>query len=543
MKKLLIITLLIISASAYSQIDWPNYSTSFEKKDDKSSLGVAVPYNGDYNNHDKNIVGISDWNPQYKLGIDTALDDQIPLFFVYDTAGVYFLVRHVNEKNTHDFEFTVLLNNKTIITPWSHISQFTVTNVGDMEAGNGITGNYHAGIEQYLVAHLRNNVGQIISSRVIYFKKQAPEVKSISTSDNAQAFSNLVNNENHFSGNESDVGWHRQYTGNLCGESSKLKFSYNENNVLIDIDSKIYRKDAIEYVLYKDDKEIRKWGSNEFNNHYILLKNLDPGEYRILMRFKRQRNSISELHFSVSSVWYKTTAFKAAVLTFLILAVIFLIFLLKYRNQRQAVILLKKKAEQSAEELKNIHALLNPHFTFNALNSIQGLVNKGNVEAASKYLSSFGELLRESLKESKTDHIPITKELENLKIYVNLEQLRHSFTFKLAVDTNIDLSTSTIPPFLLQPFVENAIKHGVSKMNGYGELNLNIRKSENAMLITIADNGPGFNDDSLKEGYGLSLSRKRIELLNRNYGEDLIRLQLESTSKETSILLSFKNWL
>jgi two-component system LytT family sensor kinase len=177
------------------------------------------------------------------------------------------------------------------------------------------------------------------------------------------------------------------------------------------------------------------------------------------------------------------------------------------------------------------------------LNSIQGLVNKGDVDAASNYLSSFGELLRETLKESKTDLIPITKELENLRIYISLEQLRYSFTYNISVDANIDLFTSTIPPFLLQPFVENAIKHGLSKLNGSGELNLHISKSENDMLVKIADNGPGFDLDILKEGYGLSLSRKRIKLLNRDYGEELIRLQLESTNEGTAVLLSFKNWL
>ena len=263
-----------------------------------------------------------------------------------------------------------------------------------------------------------------------------------------------------------------------------------------------------------------------------------------MIRFKRQRSSITELLFSISSVWYKTAAFRAAVLSFLILTVVFLIFLSKYRKQKQALALINKKAEQSAEELKNIHALLNPHFTFNALNSIQGLVNKGDVENASKYLSSFGELLRETLKESKTDHIPITKELENLKIYIGLEQLRYSFTYNLIVDTNMDLFSATIPPFLLQPFVENAIKHGFSKMNGQGELNLSLSKSEDVMMVKIADNGPGFDVNGFfKEGYGLSLSRKRIELLNREYGEELIRLQLESTNEGSSILLSFKNWL
>src|SRR5688572_20449231 len=295
MKKLLFISLLTISARAWSQIDWSNYSTSFDITDNKPSLGVAISYNGDYDNFDKNVVGISNWNAHYILDIDTTLDDQIPLFFVYDTAGVYFLAPHVNEINARDFEFTVLLNNKTTITPWSPVSQFTHMRIGSLESGSGITGNYRAGIGQYLVAHLRNKEGQIISSRVIYFKKKTPGIKSLSTSDNALVFSNLLTNENHFDMSQPDIGWHRQYTSNISGGTDRLKLPYNENNVLIDINSRIYRKDALEYALFKDEKEIRKWDGNEYNNHYILLKNLDPGDYRILIRYKRQRNSIREL--------------------------------------------------------------------------------------------------------------------------------------------------------------------------------------------------------------------------------------------------------
>lgn len=543
MKKLLFASFLIISASARSQVNWSDYSTSYGDVDHKPSLGVAIPYNGNYDNFQKNIVGISNWNPQYKLNIDTALNDQTPLFFVYDTAGVIFLVPYVTQKNTPDFEFTVLLNNKTIITPWSHVTQFTQVPVGDLKTGSGITRTYRAAVGQYLVAFLRNKSRQIISSMVIYFRKSTPEVKSISTSDNALSFSNLVNEKDHFGEIQPNIGWHRQYTSILAGKKDKLKLSYNENNVLIDISSNIYRKDALEYALFKGDHEIRKWSSNDFDNHYILLKNLAPGNYKILIRFKRQRNSVTELRFSVLSIWYKTVALKVAVLTFLALVVAFLIFVSKYRNQKKGFALLSKKNEKSTEELKNIYALLNPHFTFNALNSIQGLVNRGDIDAASKYLASFGELLRETLHESKTDHIPITKELENLKLYIDIEQLRYPFTYNLNVDARIDLFSTTIPPFLLQPFVENAIKHGFSKMNGRGELSISIHKNEDIMTVRITDNGPGFDTGVIKEGYGLSLSRKRIEALNRDYKEELITLQLERTTEGLSILLLFKNWL
>lgn len=532
----------MISVRIYSQIDWRNYSTSFNTGD-QPTFGLAIPYNGVYDNSTGKIVGIAHWNPQYKIYIDSSLNDSIPLRFVYDTAGVYFLAPEINDKNTSEFEYTILLNNKTVITPWTHINQFTQTEIGGMKAGGGIMGSYSANWGEYIVAHLRNRRGEIISSQVVYWKQKLPGITSLYTSNNPLEFSKIVNNKDLFGGGPGEIGWHRQYNSVPEGKKQILKLSHNENSLLLNIDAKVYKKEALEYSLVCNGKVIRDWGPNEYDNNHILLKNLDPGDYTILIRFTRQRNSITELHFSISSVWYNTAAFRAAIFAFLALAVAFFVFLLKYRNQKQALVRINRKAEQSAEELKSIHSLLNPHFTFNALNSIQGLINRGDIDAANKYLSSFGELLRETLNESRTEHISLNKELENLKIYIGLEQLRYSFIYNLNVDKNIDLYSSTIPPFLLQPFVENAIKHSFAKMNGQGTLNVNIGKNADILVIKITDNGPGFETTCLKEGYGLSLSRKRIELLNRDYGEELIRLQIESTNKGTSILLLFKNWL
>ncbi len=506
-------------------------------------MGIAIPYNGNYHNFDRNVVGIVHWNAGNKLGIDTALDARTPLFFVYDTAGVYFLLPNVNKKNARDYEFTVLLNNRSVITPWGQVDRFTEASIGSMEAGSGFSGSYRAGIGQYLVAHLRNRAGHIISSRVIYFKRNAPEIQLLSTADNARAFANLVKHEDHFSDARQDMGWHRQYTSRLAGDAARLQLAHNENNVLVQIQAKIYRKEALEYALYKENTEIRKWAANEQANSYILLQNLAPGNYRLLTRFTRQPESVSTLRFSLAAAWYRTTGFYAAILFFLAVTAACWYFLAKYRKQKRESVLANKKAEQSMEALQNIHALLNPHFTFNALSSIQGLVNKGAIDAASTYLSSFGALLRETLKESKTEHIPLTKELENLQLYISLEQLRYNFTYDLAVDAELDVFAAVIPPFLLQPFVENAIKHGFSKMNGQGVLKIGIQQHENDMLVKIADNGPGFNAATLQEGYGLSLSRKRISLQNREYGEELIGLQLNSTNEGTTIILSFKNWL
>lgn len=543
MKKLLIISFLIISANAYSQIEWSNYSTSFGKMGDQPSLGVAIPYNGVYNNTTRNIVGYAHWNPQYKIQIDPDLNDSIPLNFVYDTSVIYFLISQVNKKNADEFEYTILLNNQIVITPWTHIGQFTQTEIGGMKTGSGITGGYTANLGEYIVAHLRNKTGKIISSWVVFWQHQSPEISLLYTSNNPLEFSKILNNKDFFTDGPEEIGWHRQYNNVSGGQNKVLKLPYNENSILLNIDAKVYKKEALEYSLVSGEKIIRDWGPNEFDNRYVLLKNIDPGDYTIRIRFKRQRGSITEFHFSISSIWYKTVAFKAAIFALLALAVVCFIFLLKYRNQKNTLMRINKKAEQSAGELQNIYALLNPHFTFNALSSIQGLVNKGNIDAANKYLSSFGELLGETLNESRTELISLDKELKNMKTYIGLEQLRYPFIYHPDIDRNIDVFSSTIPPFLLQPFVENAIKHSFSKMNGQGILNISISKEEDKMMVNITDNGEGFDTFLLKEGYGLSLSKKRIELLNRNYGEELIRLKIESTDTGTVILLSFKNWL
>lgn len=542
MKNVIGICLLLILTEARSQVDWKNYSTSFNGGK-TATLGVAVPYNGMYDNINGMSVGIAHWNPQYKISIDSILSDSIPLYLVYDTAGIYFLAPQVNKENANQFEYCVLLNNKVAITSWTRIKQFTQTAVGDMIAGSGMMGSYSVKQGEYLVAHLRNTNGKMISSWVVFFKDRSPEITSLYTSDDPMEFSQILNNKDHFGPGPAEIGWHRQYN-NISKEQDRiLKLPHNENSLLVNIGVKIYQKEALEYSVLRNGKITRDWGSGEYDNNYILLKNLDPGDYTIRIRFKRQRNNITELQFSISTAWYKTAAFKVTILAFLILVLAFFLAILKYRKQKKVLKQLHKKAEQSAGDLKNIHTLLNPHFTFNALSSIQGLVNKGDLDAANKYLSSFGELLRETLKESTTQHLSLDKELENLKIYIGLEQLRHAFLYNLHIDEKIDLYSSTIPPFLLQPFVENAIKHGFSKMNGQGELNLSFDKNGDDMVVRITDNGGGFDKTNFKEGYGLSLSKKRIELLNEEYGEELIKLQIESTDEGASILILFKNWL
>ena len=543
MKKIIFTSLLFVWLPCLAQINWKNYSTSFTGDKNEPSLGIAIPYNGISNNFEKNVVGISHWNVSYGLNIDTALNENIPVYFVYDTAGVYILAPFINEKNVNEFEVAILLNNKTPLFSWAPFEKFTTTGVGNMDRGIAISGSYSAKEGQYLAAHIRNKNKEIISSLVIYFRKSYPFVKLISTSDNATSFSQILNKKPILDSGSPEIGWHRQYSNAKLQTGDTLQLSTNEKNILIELDAMIYKKEAVEYELQKDGKITRHWGSNEYDNKYILLKDLLPGHYTLRIRYKRQRESITELKFNIHSIWYKTAAFKAAIVAFVLVLIAAFYFLFKYLKQKQDLSSANKNAAEANEKLQGIHARLNPHFTFNALGSIQGMMNKGDVEYANKYLTSFAELLRETISDSRFDQVPLQKELNNLAKYITLEQLRNNFEYQSKISDDIPVHSTTIPPFILQPFVENAIKHGLPG-NSKSILTLDVAKQNDSMVIAIADNGSGFNPAALKEGNGLKLSKKRIALLNKGYGEDLIELTIESSENVgTQILISFKNWL
>jgi LytS/YehU family sensor histidine kinase len=128
-----------------------------------------------------------------------------------------------------------------------------------------------------------------------------------------------------------------------------------------------------------------------------------------------------------------------------------------------------KRAELSRKmrelELTVIRTQMNPHFMYNCLNSIQNLVQKNQNEQAHLYLSKFASLVRQVLNNSKKEEIPLSKELDSVQEYIELEQLRFDFGFKLEVAEGVDLNAIFVPPMLLQPFVENAILHGLLLKN------------------------------------------------------------------------------
>jgi sensor histidine kinase YesM len=188
--------------------------------------------------------------------------------------------------------------------------------------------------------------------------------------------------------------------------------------------------------------------------------------------------------------------------------------------------------EKEIAELKvsSLQSQMNPHFIFNSLNSIKLNIIKDNKENAVYYLNKFSKLIRKILTISREKEVSLQEEIDTLELYVSIENLRfkNEIQFLINVDKNINLETIKIPPLILQPFVENAIWHGLSPKDGEKKLKLSILKSENNFIeIGIEDNGIGrkkaqeFKAQKMikRESIGLKLTEERLAVFSNHLSE------------------------
>ncbi len=198
----------------------------------------------------------------------------------------------------------------------------------------------------------------------------------------------------------------------------------------------------------------------------------------------------------------------------------------KLRNEKAQSDLRHKAAEL---EMQALRAQMNPHFIFNCLNSINRFVLKNETEAASDYLTKFSRLIRMVLNNSDRTFITLEDELDTLKLYMDMERLRfnHSFDYNISFNNSIDADNIFIPPLLLQPFVENAIWHGLMQKEGQGRLDIELSVEDRTLTCIITDNGIGRKQAALlksksaekQKSLGLHITNERLALLNINMAE------------------------
>ena len=185
---------------------------------------------------------------------------------------------------------------------------------------------------------------------------------------------------------------------------------------------------------------------------------------------------------------------------------------------------LKLEALVKSLELKTIKSHINPHFIFNALNSIQEYILLNKKEQASNYLGDFADLMRSYLEHSQLDSISLKDEIDTLQLYLSLEKIRFEddLNYKFIIDKNIPLENTEIPSFIIQPFIENAIKHGLLHKEGDKNIEISFELvGEDIIKCVVIDNGVGrvksaaINKNKKRTSFAVDANQNRLELLNQ----------------------------
>jgi len=215
------------------------------------------------------------------------------------------------------------------------------------------------------------------------------------------------------------------------------------------------------------------------------------------------------------------TYFYLFIIFILILIIVFAHFLVKLRVEKKQAMLENQMLSYRINALSN---QINPHFIFNILNSIQYNVNQHDYLTANKYINSFSKLLRMILDNSQHQMISLLVEIESLKLYLDLEQMRlkNRFSYKIVKKTDFDPLKFMIPPLLLQPFVENSIWHGILnlKEEQKGVIEILLTEYNQFLVCEIIDNGIGYKKlqaSNKHVSHGLDITQKRIETFNQLY--------------------------
>ena len=290
----------------------------------------------------------------------------------------------------------------------------------------------------------------------------------------------------------------------------------------------------LEYRLITNGKNADvKWN---LADDYIILKDFKKGnDYQLQVRYTGNKKYIVFNYFT-DKYWYQNLWVRVLGISLLLILILVNVYIIKIRNN-------KKKIEWQRLKMQSLSTQLNPHFVFNSLNSIQGLVNNNELEKTNIYLSDFAKLMRNIVDFGQKETITLGQDINALKNYISLENLRFPFLFEMIVDEKLDVDNLDVIPLLAQPILENAVKHGVSKQKENGKIRMKISKNEDNLVYEIEDNGNGFDYQQDFKGIGIKLTKEKINLFNQTSNSVKINLSFVKIEQGTKAILTYKNIL
>lgn len=317
-----------------------------------------------------------------------------------------------------------------------------------------------------------------------------------------------------------------------------IHLSYNENSFEISFATlNLLRKNMVNYSYMMDNYD-DEWMFYKSNHRYVDYNKLRPGTYTFKLKVSNEVNiwmdNPLELTIIIHPAWYQRTWFMIMMILITALAIYMII------RQRTKIRSQKMEQRRKISELevqmvqlkqKTLQLQMNPHVIFNTLNSIQQYIINHDAYKAVAYLTSFSRLMRKILNNSNERYISLSDELEAVNLYLELESMRlgNRFNYEVIVDTELDINNIEIAPLIIQPFVENAIIHGLMPKKENCLLKIEVSKfAEEKLLCVVEDNGVGRQySEKMKEksggthkSYGMSITRRRLEMLSKISNED-----------------------
>jgi two-component sensor histidine kinase len=284
----------------------------------------------------------------------------------------------------------------------------------------------------------------------------------------------------------------------------------------------------------------------------IQLNSLEAGTYTLQVSNLPVDNELNDfITIFVKPPFYSTWWFYI-LSTILLGGILYAFYRIRIRSVRREAMLQKTYAQKLTEsEMQTLRSQMNPHFMFNTLNSINSYIIQNKTAQASDYLTTFSKLMRSILELSKQEKVTIVKELAALKMYIELEALRleNKFDYSIIIDDDVDEESIKIPSLIIQPFVENAIWHGLHNKKTQGHIDIKIKETaEHNLEITIEDDGIGrkaseaIKQDQVKhKSFGIDITINRVKLLNNNNSVTFIDLYDEhniAAGTKVTILLN-----
>lgn len=487
----------------------------------------------------------------------TVLSKTYKSYLISDTSSAILVALGITKDNVKHYRYRVIENDTIERIPWSAIS--LAQDYGAKQP-YGFIGKFNAPGKQLFVEiqnikDFKINEGAVLDWRTDY--------KPVVTEITVDLTDNGTERIDYFNVNflKMNKGYASRFDKNT---GMPLDFKFPVDSVL-NLRLSLKNHLTVPYSVYItrnvagkiDTTTVDIYLLNNFLGNFIDVDSRHfnkPGKYELIIQRTGELGHWNEdqllrvpFHVLSAPLLERKMSFKQ-VLPYLMGGLI-VTGLLFWMYRRQTNIRLGKSVQarhHSNLQLRSIRAQLNPHFMFNALTSIQNLVNKNDITNTNLYLSHFADLTRRVLSTGDQDLISLEDEIKILDDYLLMEQLRFNFKYAISVDKDINAANIEVPAMLLQPFVENAVKHGISNLRENGTINLSISTYQTNLVFSITDNGKGFQqqpNETAKKSFGLKLSQERIQLLNDIYKEQPAKLNIQSDHGGTIVTITLINWI